>query len=123
MRWCVLMTKTYFSDFFEVSPSLIEQYSAFDVSLINDLPLLVDPCLLFNSENAKYQELRTEIIRYMRFLKKRSLSGLDDPSLIDAWFTFPEIKQNWLGFSKTGNQGRGLGKDFARALNRILIIV
>ena len=30
---------------------------------------------------------------------------------------FPEVKQNWLGFSRTGNAGHGLGKDFARALH------
>ena len=29
---------------------------------------------------------------------------------------FPEIKQNWLGFSQVGNGGTGLGKDFAKAL-------
>ncbi|WP_219621187.1 hypothetical protein [Bacillus sp. M6-12] len=30
---------------------------------------------------------------------------------------FPEIKQNWLGFSKNGNGGSGLGPDFAAALH------
>jgi hypothetical protein len=29
-----------------------------------------------------------------------------------------EVKQNWLGFSKTGNAGTGLGPDFAQALAR-----
>jgi hypothetical protein len=36
--------------------------------------------------------------------------------LIEHWFTFHEVKQNWLGFSKNGNGGSGLGKDFAQAL-------
>ena len=114
------MTDIYFSDFFRISPALVEQYGAFDVSLINDLPLFVDPFLLFNSTNPQYQELHAQIIGYMRFLKEISQSGPIAPSLIDAWFTFPEVKQNWLGFSKTGNQGRGLGKDFAQALHRNL---
>jgi hypothetical protein len=56
------MTDIYFSDYFSVSPDTIEEYGAFDVSLINDLPLFVDPFLLFNSENQTYQELHAEII-------------------------------------------------------------
>lgn len=41
----------YFSDFFSVDPVIMAEYGAFDVSLINDLPLFVDPFLLFNSED------------------------------------------------------------------------
>ena len=33
------MTAIYFSDYFAISPELVEEYGAFDVSLINDLPL------------------------------------------------------------------------------------
>ncbi|WP_298908150.1 hypothetical protein [uncultured Nostoc sp.] len=110
----------FFSDFFEVSPDLIEEYGAFNISLINDLPLFVDPFLLFNSENPTYKELHEDIIRYMRFLKEMSLSNAINPHLVDAWFTFPEVKQNWLGFSEKGNEGHGLGKDFAKALNKNL---
>lgn len=111
---------TFFSDFFNVSPALIDEYGAFNISLINDLPLFVDPFLLFNSENPTYQQLHKDIICYMRFLKEMSLSGAINPCLVEAWFTFPEVKQNWLGFSVKGNKGHGLGKDFAKALNRNL---
>lgn len=110
----------FFSDFFDVSPDLIENYGALNISLINDLPLFIDPFLLFNSKNQLYQNLHNEIIRYMRFLKEVSLDDGIDPHLINAWFTFPEIKQNWLGFSKEGNKGHGLGKEFAEALHRNL---
>jgi len=41
--------KLYFSDFFEVSRSELEEHGAFDVSLLADLPLFIDPFLLFNS--------------------------------------------------------------------------
>jgi hypothetical protein len=41
----------YFSDIFGVDPETLDQYGAFDVSLVNDLPLFVDPFLLFNSDN------------------------------------------------------------------------
>lgn len=112
------MTQIYFSDFFGVSPEALEEYGAFDVSLVGDLPLFVDPFLLFNSEDPTYQELHAEIIRYMRFLKEITLAGPVPEPLIDAWFAFPEVKHNWLGFSETGNRGHGLGKGFARALHR-----
>lgn len=110
----------FFSDFFEVSPEIIDEYGAFNVSLVNDLPLFVDPFLLFNSESSVYQQLHAEIIKYMRFLKKVSLSGEINRHLVNAWFTFPEVKQNWLGFSLSGNKGHGLGMEFAHSLNRNL---
>lgn len=114
--------KIYFSDFFDVSPAQVASYGAFNISLINDLPLFVDPFLLFNSENKKYQDLHAEIIRYMLFLKEQSKQKLPN-GLVKSWYFFPEVKENWLGFSKTGNSGRGLGSDFARSLKRNLTTV
>jgi hypothetical protein len=112
------VTQIYFSDFFQVPPQALEDVGAFDVSLINDLPLFVDPFLLFNSEKPIYQSLHAEIIQYMKFLRDATLAGPVPPPLVDRWFAFPEVKQNWLGFSQTGNKGHGLGRDFARALHR-----
>jgi hypothetical protein len=40
--------------------------------------------------------------------------------LLRAWYCFPEVKQTWLGFSEFGNEGRGLGLDFAYALHESL---
>jgi len=106
--------KVYFSDFFEVDPDIIEKYGAFNVSLINDLPLFIDPFLLFNSKKKIYQELHENMLKYLRFLRDKSIEQhyMDEP-LLKAWYCFPEIKQNWLGFSKNGNGGTGLGIDFA----------
>ena len=112
-----LLPSIYFSEFVDLAPSALDEYGAFDVSLVSDLPLFVDPFLLFNSDNPDYQGLHEEIIRYMRFLKEATLEGGLAPALVNSWFSFPEVKQNWLGFSKTGNSGRGLGKDFAQALH------
>lgn len=114
------MTEIYFSDYFSLSPDVMDEYGAFDISLINDLPLFVDPFLLFNSENETYQKLHREIIDYMRFLKEVSLAGEVPDPLVREWFTFPEVKQNWFGLSQEGNEGHGLGIDFARALQRNL---
>ena len=64
--------KIYFSDFFNVSPDDLEKYGALDVSLIADLPLFIDPFLLFNSEDSEYQRLHEQMIEYMQFLKAKA---------------------------------------------------
>lgn len=46
-----------------------------------------------------------------------SEAGTISQGLLQHWFLFPEVKQNWLGFSKIGNGGSGLGAKFAAALN------
>ncbi len=106
-----------FSDFFKVSQKTVERHGAFDVSLVADLPLFVDPFLLFNSRTRRYRKLHSQMIDYLRFLRDKSANEHLDPGLIRAWYVFPEIKQNWLGFTLTGNRGRGLGKQFANALH------
>lgn len=107
----------YFSDHFQVSPVLLDQRGAFDISLVADLPLFIDPFLLFNSQSPEYQQLHDEIVRYLRFLRDRVSNRPISGGLLKAWFTFSEVKQNWLGYSKTGNAGSGLGPKFARALS------
>lgn len=112
--------KISFSDFLEVSRQTVEQYGAFDISLLADLPLFVDPFLLFNSKKQKYQQLHDQMIDYLRFLRDKSATQTLDAALIRAWYIFPEVKQNWLGFAASGNRGRGLGQKFAEALHRNL---
>jgi hypothetical protein len=107
----------YFSDFFKVDPKIIKDFGAFNISLINDLPLFIDPFLLFNSEDTQYKKLHEEIISYVAFLRDRSSNGKLSKGLIDSWFLFPEVKQNWFGYSIVGNGGSGLGHEFAKALN------
>ncbi len=108
---------TFFSDYLEVDPQLIEDYGAFNISLINDLSLFVDPFLLFNSEKDDYQVLHNEIIAYLIFLRDKSRQSKATDHLLRLWYCFPEVKQNWLGFSESGNGGSGLGIKFARALH------
>lgn len=110
--------RIYFSDFFGVTKTALNKYGAFDISLLADLPLFVDPFLLFNSKKPKYRGLHDRIIEYLRFLKDKSVSGQGlDAALLGAWYMFPEVEQNWLGFSATGNRGHGLGRKFAGALH------
>lgn len=110
----------HFTHCFGVDFGALDEYGAFNVSLINDLPLFIDPFLLFNSDKAEYQSLHESIIRYLRYLREKAISGAATPALIRAWYTFPELKQAWLGFSQVGNKGRGLGLDFAYSLHNNL---
>jgi hypothetical protein len=107
----------YFSNIFEVSPKVLDKYGAFNISLVTDLPLFIDPFLLFNSKKKEYRQLHDDIIKYLRFLKDKSIAGTVSTGLLKSWYHFSEVKENWLGFCASGNTGRGLGKDFAQALN------
>lgn len=113
----------YFSDYFSVSEEDLEKHGAFNISLVTDLPLFIDPFLLFNSPKPEHQTLHDDIIRYLRFLRTKSKSTDISPELLKAWYHFSEVKQNWLGFCKTGNTGRGLGRGFAAALDKNLVLV
>jgi len=111
----------YFSDHFGVSEDVLDEYGAFNISLVTDLPLFIDPFLLFSSDRSEYQDLHESMIRYLRFLRDKSESGMVSAPLIQAWYCFPEVQQNWLGFCRSGNTGRGLGKKFATALDANLV--
>ena len=109
--------KVYFSDFFEVDEDIIEEYGAVNISLINDLPLFIDPFLLFNSKNPDFQKIHKEMINYLMFLQNQSeRTHKLTPGMKKAWFSFSEVKQTWLGFSLSGNNGCGMGNDFANSL-------
>lgn len=110
--------RVYFSDFFGVRKRLLEKYGAFNISLLADLPLFVDPFLLFNSRKREYRALHDRMIDYLRFLKEKSVAEPNlSAGLLRAWYRFPEVEQNWLGFSVKGNRGHGLGRDFAESLH------
>lgn len=115
--------KIYFSDFFDVDPEVIEKYGAFNVSLINDLPLFIDPFLLFGSTEPEYQKLHQSILRYLTFLKEKSELGVYEDSQIKSWYKFSEVKQNWFGYSKVGNSGSGLGMKFGSAMSSSMHVI
>ena len=88
----------FFSEKFKVDSKVIKDYGAIDISLVCDVPLFIDPMLIFNSEKGIYQNLHKQIIRYFRFLYTKANQGLS-PKEIDAWFNFSEVPNNWLGYS------------------------
>jgi len=98
-------------------------YGAFNISLITDLPLFIDPFLLFHSDKKEYRQLHDHMISYLRFLKEKSERGRVSPGLLKSLYCFSEVRQDWLGFCKTGNTGRGLGSKFAAVLDVNLVHV
>jgi hypothetical protein len=81
-----LKVDIYFSDFFKVTHGVVERFGAFDISLVNDLPLFIDPFLLLNSRNPKYRHLHAQIIRYLSFLRDQSTEDNVNGGLLQARF-------------------------------------
>ena len=89
-----------------------------DISLLNDLPLFIDPFLIFCSEDPACKNMHEGIIKYIMFLRDDALAEAN-PSIkyLKYYYCFPEVRQTYLGFCKHGNYGSGLGLDFAKALH------
>ena len=62
----------YFSDIFGIDEHILEEYGAFNISLINDLPLFIDPFLLYASNKKEYRQQHFNILKYLSFLKTKS---------------------------------------------------
>ncbi|MES2373375.1 MAG: hypothetical protein V4557_12395 [Bacteroidota bacterium] len=101
----------------------LEEYGAFNISLINDLPLFIDPFLLFGSDKDEYKEIHKHILDYLTFLKTKSERGNITAAEISSWYSFREVRQNWLGYSISGNGGSGLGDQFGKAMSANMHIV
>ena len=105
----------FFSERFQISSELLKEYGAVDISLVCDIPLFIDPMLIFNSEKEIYKNLHKSIIRYFHFLYTKAEQGLTMKE-VSAWFNFSEVPNNWLGYSLVGNKGLALGKEYAKFL-------
>ncbi|MFA7156989.1 MAG: hypothetical protein WC123_04775 [Bacilli bacterium] len=107
--------KGLFSEKFDIEASKIEEYGAINISLVCDIPLFIDPLLIFNSNNTEYKELHKSIIKYFHFLATKANNNLTQAE-IKTWFTFKEVCNNWLGYSLEGNKGSALNMKFANIL-------
>ena len=105
----------YFSEYFGISHDRVFKYGAIDISLVFDIPLFIDPMLIFNSEKEEYKGLHKDIIRYFHFLSNKANQKLQNHQ-IKAWYSFSEVRNNWLGYSFSGNAGLALGWDYAKFL-------
>ena len=106
----------YFSELFGLEEKVLEDYGAINISLINDIPLFIDPFLLYASDKQEYKELHEGILDYLTFLRCKAAQGAVTLEKIKRWYCFHEVKQNWLGYSETGNGGSGLGVDFGSSM-------
>ena len=104
-----------FSEKFNVERKEIDNFGAIDISLVSDIPMFVDPILIFNSSKREYRKLHNKMIKYMYFLAQKARKGLNKAE-IKTWFSFNEVCNNWLGFSMNGNKGLALDKKFANFL-------
>lgn len=102
-----------FNEYFEIDQKVVDRYGALNICLEADLPLFVDPFLLFSSTNPEYQALHDKIVGHLTFLRELAVAN---PTIGLSLFKFPEVPQNWLGMCKWGNNGKGLGPKFARNL-------
>ena len=112
MIWLMI----YFTEIFGIDAKVLEDYGAINISLINDIPLFIDPFLLYASDKPEYQALHEGILDYLVFLRGKATEGNVTIEKIKRWYRFPEVKQNWLGYSETGNGGSGLGVDFGQSM-------
>lgn len=104
--------KLLFSNYFDIDESILDNYGALNICLSSDLPLYIDPFLLFASDKPEYQILHDKVVNHLILLKDFAIEN--NGSDVDLnLFKFPEIKQNWLGNCQYGNEGHGLGKKFA----------
>jgi hypothetical protein len=104
--------KLFFSEYFEIDEKYLDDFGALNMCLDADLPLFIDPFLLFASDKPEYKQLHDQIVSHLIFLKEIALEN--GTSTNTNLFKFPEIKQNWLGLCKYGNNGKGLGEKFAK---------
>jgi len=108
--------KIYFSDFFDVSRTIIEDYGAMDISLLNDLPLFIDPFLIFCSEDQRCHRIPQILYQYLRdsfcifwqlILKKATVSEekLQFTRKICSHGRFGSNRSRSSLFLKTGSEG------------------
>lgn len=115
------LDRSSFSSYFNISKSALAEYGALDISLLFDMPLFIDPMLIFSSDKPEYNKLHESIIRYFHFLATATV----DMQFQNCrqWFLFPEIPNNWLGFSVHGNKGHAFGEDFASFLHKNIAFI
>lgn len=54
-------------------------------------------------------------------MRHKASEGRLSPAKIKRWYVFPEVKENWLGYSEQGNSGSGLGRKFGIAMSSAIV--
>ena len=62
--------KLLFSDYFNIEQSKLDEYGALNICLSADMPLFIDPFLLFASDDENYKQLHQSLIDHLLILKE-----------------------------------------------------
>jgi len=57
--------KLLFSEYFEIDADVLDAYGALNICIDADLPLFIDPFLLFSSEKPEYVDLHEQIVSHL----------------------------------------------------------
>ena len=109
----VMNSQLLFTEYFDIELAVLDRYGALNICVEADLPLFIDPFLLFASDKPEYQSLHEQIVGHLINLKELAVANAGAGLRL---FQFPEVRQNWLGLCKWGNKGKGLGPNFAKNL-------
>ena len=107
-----------YSRFFKVKHRDFLQKGVYNAFLDQDSLLHIDPLLLKGSEIPEFTNAYTEFFNYFRLfiplVKASKADNLHDPffkKMVNR-FTFKEIPNTGLGFSKGNTKGRGISGPF-----------
>jgi hypothetical protein len=88
----------YFAEYFAVNRQVVDEYGAFNISLVTDLPLFIDPFLLFNSRKQQYRNLHDQIIRLSEVSERQGRARGDTGWSAERVVSFPRSIANLAGF-------------------------
>lgn len=103
---------------------LISNVSQYDVDFVIprlgvDLPLGIDPFLLFKSRDPEYRSLHATLIRaFNAGVEAVRRGALNEATRI---FDFPEVSAVGLGYTRDGKRGSGVGSHMCRLIIETLV--
>ena len=103
---------------------LIKEVSQFEVDFViprmgKDLPLGIDPFLLFKSRDPEFQELHSQLLDSFNM----GITAIRSDRINDArrLFQFPEVSDIGMGYTKKGKRGAGVGEFLSELIIETLI--
>lgn len=109
----------FFSEYFWINSDDNNQHDFFDIVLDMDLPIFIDPFLIFCSDKKEYQELYSHIINYLKFLTEKSILDISKAEF-KQYYYFQEVQETHIWFSLQWNPWKGLWNLFWHMLIRNL---
>lgn len=103
---------------------LIQEVSQFEVDFViprqgKDLPLGIDPFLLFKSRDPGFQKLHSQLLNTFNLgIESIRSNHIDEARRL---FQFPEVPDIGMGYTKKGKQGAGVGELLSELIIETLI--